>query len=196
MPRTVGGATKQKKSSGKRHPLNMRTTQELRDRMEDAARRSGRSLAAEVEVRMEHSLNRQDYLVEQWGQDIFDLAESMAKALWHIEQFTGHRWVDDERTFELFSMTTAELIRSYRDLVLRNAGERPTGSFEDKSPTELAQMFAGLGGINPPRPRAGKDRSIADARAEARASREAWGKTIERLGSRPIPAGPAKERKS
>ncbi|MGY4289616.1 hypothetical protein ACVWXO_008882 [Bradyrhizobium sp. LM2.7] len=196
MPRTVGSTSKRKQTLGKRHPLNMRTTQELRDRMEDAARRSGRSLAAEVEARMEHSLNGQDHLVEQWGQDVFDIADSMAKALWHIEQFTGHRWVDDERTFELFSMTTAELIASYRDLVLRNARERPAGAFEDKSPTELAQMFAGLGGINPPRPRAGKDRSIADARADARASREAWGKTIERLGSRPIPPTPAKERKS
>jgi hypothetical protein len=181
MPRTVGSTSKRKKTSGKRHPLNMRTTQELRDRMENAAQRSGRSLAAEVEVRMEHSLNRQDYLVEQWGQDVFDIADSMAKALWHIEQFTGQRWIDDESTFQLFSMTTAELIRSYRDLVLRNARERPVGEFEGKSLAELAQMFAGLGGINPPRPRGGEDRSLADARA----SREAWSKTMVR--SRPLP---------
>ncbi|WP_082645870.1 TraY domain-containing protein [Bradyrhizobium valentinum] len=191
MPRTVGSTSKRKKTSGKRHPLNMRTTQELRDRMENAAQRSGRSLAAEVEVRMEHSLNRQDYLVEQWGQDVFDIADSMAKALWHIEQFTGQRWIDDESTFQLFSMTAAELIRSYRDLVLRNGRDRPTGSLDGKSPAELAQMFAGLGGINPPRARGSDDQSIADARA----SREAWGKTLERLGSRPLPNRQAKERK-
>ncbi|MGL3108896.1 TraY domain-containing protein [Bradyrhizobium sp. BR 1432] len=195
MPRTVVSSGKPKKAMGKRHPLNMRTTEELRDRMEDAARRSGRSLAAEVEVRMERSLDRQDYLIEHWGQDVFDIADSMAKALWHIEQFTGQRWVDDERTFELFSLTMLELARSYRDLVLRNARERPAGAFKDKSPTELAQMFASLGGINPPRPGTGKDRSMADARADQRASREAWSKTIERLGSRPIPAARIKERK-
>lgn len=40
---------------GKRWPLNMRTTRELRDRLEQAATASGRSLAQEVEMRLEKS---------------------------------------------------------------------------------------------------------------------------------------------
>lgn len=40
---------------GKRHPLNMRTTAHLRGRLEAAAVRSGRSLAQEVEHRLEMS---------------------------------------------------------------------------------------------------------------------------------------------
>jgi hypothetical protein len=40
---------------GKRIPLNMRTTKELRDRVEAAARASGRSLVQEVEYRVERS---------------------------------------------------------------------------------------------------------------------------------------------
>jgi hypothetical protein len=45
---------------GKRIPLNMRTTQELRDRIEAAARASGRSLVQEVEYRVEQSFQQGD----------------------------------------------------------------------------------------------------------------------------------------
>lgn len=44
--------------SGKRHPLNMRTTWAVRSRLEDAAIASGRSLAQEVEYRLERSFDR------------------------------------------------------------------------------------------------------------------------------------------
>jgi Arc-like DNA binding domain len=50
MPRTTRGA-----GGGKRHPLNMRTTKEIRDRLEAAAVANGRSLAQEVEARLERS---------------------------------------------------------------------------------------------------------------------------------------------
>jgi hypothetical protein len=50
MPRTTKPA-----GGGKRHPLNMRTTRETRDRLEAAAAANGRSLAQEVEARLERS---------------------------------------------------------------------------------------------------------------------------------------------
>jgi hypothetical protein len=50
MPKTTKGA-----GGGKRHPLNMRTTKETRERLEAAASANGRSLAQEVEVRLERS---------------------------------------------------------------------------------------------------------------------------------------------
>jgi Arc-like DNA binding domain len=50
MPRTTTGP-----GGGKRHPLNMRTTKETRDRLEEAAVANGRSLAQEVEARLERS---------------------------------------------------------------------------------------------------------------------------------------------
>jgi hypothetical protein len=46
--------------AGKRYPLNMRTTRGLRDRIEAAARASGRSLVQEVERRLEQSFERED----------------------------------------------------------------------------------------------------------------------------------------
>jgi TraY domain len=50
MPRT-----KKPTGGGKRYPLNMRTTRETRERLEAAAAANGRSLAQEVEVRLERS---------------------------------------------------------------------------------------------------------------------------------------------
>ena len=53
MPRKSTAA----KEGGKRYPLNMRTTKELRERLERAAAESGRSLAQEVEHIVEWHFN-------------------------------------------------------------------------------------------------------------------------------------------
>jgi predicted HicB family RNase H-like nuclease len=45
---------------GKRYPLNMRTTKELRDKIEWAATVSGRSLVQEVESRLERSFQEEE----------------------------------------------------------------------------------------------------------------------------------------
>ena len=52
MPRTTA------KGTGKRYPLGMRTTKELRESLERSAAKSGRSLAQEVEFRLEQSTER------------------------------------------------------------------------------------------------------------------------------------------
>lgn len=46
------------KDGGKKSPLNLRTTKELRTKIELAASRSGRSLVQEVEHRLELSFAR------------------------------------------------------------------------------------------------------------------------------------------
>jgi hypothetical protein len=51
---------RKKSSKGKRYPLNMRTTRELRDRIVAAAGASGRSLVQEVEYRLEQSFQQGD----------------------------------------------------------------------------------------------------------------------------------------
>ena len=53
-----------KKAEIKRYPLNMRTTKSIRDRLESAANDSGRSLAQEVEYRLERSFETQELLPE------------------------------------------------------------------------------------------------------------------------------------
>jgi hypothetical protein len=61
------GVTLVKKPDIKRYPLNMRTTKSLRLRLERAATKSGRSLAQEVERRLERSLDFENHLVMAQG---------------------------------------------------------------------------------------------------------------------------------
>jgi hypothetical protein len=148
--------TSKKAIEGKRYPLNIRTTHAIRRELETAAAKSGRSLAQEAELRIELSLSRQDYLIEQWGKDFFNIAESAARSLSLIEQFSGKHWTADEETFQLFTLTVGQLISNYRDIV-RRTGHRdtPSGSFKGKTLEQQAEMFAASGGISPPFPRKG-----------------------------------------
>jgi hypothetical protein len=62
MPKTVKGV-----GGGKRHPLNMRTTAETRERLEASAAASGRSLAQEVEYRLEQSFSWEEVVERAFG---------------------------------------------------------------------------------------------------------------------------------
>jgi len=55
MPRRAEKTTKKQRATGKLYPLNMRTTFELRRRLEKAAAESGHSLSREVEDRLTQS---------------------------------------------------------------------------------------------------------------------------------------------
>jgi hypothetical protein len=63
MPRRAGKTSKKAPLTGKRYPLNMRTTFEMRQRLEQAAKESGRSLAAEAEDRLQQSFLDRDFLI-------------------------------------------------------------------------------------------------------------------------------------
>src|SRR6187431_2169794 len=63
----IGRDAMAKKPDIKRYPLNMRTTKSLRMRLERAAAKSGRSLAQEVERRLERSLDLDQHLVVAHG---------------------------------------------------------------------------------------------------------------------------------
>jgi len=49
-----------RKGQGKRYPLNMRTTKEIREKLERAAAQSGRSLVQEVEHRLQKSFDHEE----------------------------------------------------------------------------------------------------------------------------------------
>jgi hypothetical protein len=89
MPRTI-----KSEGGGKRHPLNMRTTKETRERLAAAASANGRSLAQEVEIRLERSFDVRPVMNvvaagERIGQglmklnalqgELYDLAEALAE---------------------------------------------------------------------------------------------------------------------
>ena len=64
MPRKAKPTTEAPLSEreGKRYPLNIRTTRETREKLEAAAARSGRSLAQEMEARLERSFDFEHWL--------------------------------------------------------------------------------------------------------------------------------------
>lgn len=85
---------------GKRVPLNMRTTQALRDRISAAAKMSGRSTAQEIEHRMEMSFQKEDVLYDRFGGTIsFNLMTMLGSLITVIEQQTGKDWLKDRKTY-------------------------------------------------------------------------------------------------
>jgi TraY domain len=60
MPPRAKVTKKGNAETGKRYPLNMRTTFEMRQSLEEGARRSGRSLAQEAEFRLEDTFRTED----------------------------------------------------------------------------------------------------------------------------------------
>ena len=71
MPRRATPTRRSSAAKGKRYPLNMRTTFEIRRALELSARASGRSLAQEAEIRIEQSISAQQSLTAglaaAWG---------------------------------------------------------------------------------------------------------------------------------
>ena len=80
---------------GKRTPLNMRTTRELRERLEREAADSGRSLAQEVEVRLERSFRDEDALIKAFGgRKTYAVLRVMGSVAAQIQTRTGKTVAD------------------------------------------------------------------------------------------------------
>ena len=62
----IGRPTKPPKP-GERVPLGLRVTPEMKERLEAAAIKNGRSLSQEAELRLERSLAMQRHLIIAWG---------------------------------------------------------------------------------------------------------------------------------
>lgn len=77
MPRRAGNQRRRSPRVGKRYPLNMRTTFEIRSKLESAAAASGRSLTQEAEYRIDESF-RTDEIIG--GKEMRDIASLMIGA--------------------------------------------------------------------------------------------------------------------
>ncbi|GEP00025.1 hypothetical protein [Methylobacterium haplocladii] len=136
-----------------RGPLTVRLRDEVRSDLERGAVQNGRSLSEEIETRMEISLAQKNQLRFEWGNDVFRIATAMAASLSGIEDWAGKRWDEDEQAYELFKATTCEIIKNYRDHVLKRQRAVPHGNMASMSHDELAQVFAARGGLGPPPPK-------------------------------------------
>jgi hypothetical protein len=146
-------AEKAHAGDGKRYPVNVRVTFELRRDLERAADETGRSLTQELESRLETSLAKREHLEAIWGWDLTPIFQAVAQALWRIEMLTEKRWWEDEQTCELFKRTTAVIIENYRRIISQDLLESKPGTLKltlDQSPDELAAAIAAAVGIGPP----------------------------------------------
>ncbi len=85
---------------GKRYPLNMRTTKALRNRLQNAASTSGRSLAQETELRLERSFAREDDLDGLFGEkSTYRLMVMLGSTINLVQEMTGKNWRKDRRTY-------------------------------------------------------------------------------------------------
>uniref|UniRef100_UPI00398C5087 TraY domain-containing protein n=1 Tax=Methylorubrum thiocyanatum TaxID=47958 RepID=UPI00398C5087 len=121
------------KGTGERISLSTRTTAAIRDRLEEAAQHSGRSLSQEMEFRLAESFMADDIvehstrlvrerelpLVDNLGgPETFSLLEDIASLAAGVEADQGKRWFESpELRAQLFKVLEAalpELLRADR----------------------------------------------------------------------------------
>lgn len=107
MPRRAE-RTKGKAVAGKRYPLNMRTTFELRRQLESAAQASGRSLAQEIEHQLDRSFDQTAYdraLMDFFGGDrMFYMIQSLSAAINRAADQVGYskgEWMDHPEILQI-----------------------------------------------------------------------------------------------
>jgi hypothetical protein len=135
------------KATGKRYPLNMRTTFEVRRQLEAAAKASGRSLAQEAEYRIERSIMDERRMVEalelSYGRELSGIMLAIGEAMKLSGQtaaFTATRslegsqnWWDNAYAFFQASKAAGAVVEALK----------PEG--DASPPRDLNEIFANLG---------------------------------------------------
>jgi hypothetical protein len=89
----------------------MRTTKAVRDRLERAAQDAGRSLAQEVEHRLEASFEREDWQTQVLGgAETAALVRMIGSAIAVIERTRGERWWESSNARDDVKQATAVII--------------------------------------------------------------------------------------
>jgi hypothetical protein len=122
----------------RRVPLGLRTTPQLRGRLDHAAMKSGRSLAQEVEFRLELSLrdeesNRQNDRIIDALEDIIGAAGdidtsqlliSLAKAIKQVQDAQGVNWCNHASDLNAYDINLKDMMEGIRRIKLNR--ERAT----------------------------------------------------------------------
>jgi hypothetical protein len=137
----------------------------LDEYLQAAAAASGRSVSEEIEFQLELSRERTERLIEEWGPDVFSIADRAARSLRHIEEYTEKSWHEDERTYELFRDALLEIVanvrslREYKRMLGTDVGAVAAilGGVSSKDEFALAKRFALMGEPAPPRRKTSTD---------------------------------------
>ncbi len=94
--------------AGKRYPLNLRTTEEVRLAVEAAANRSGRSLAQEVEHRLEQSFRDE---IALGGPEQAEILRIIQAVMDHVSRQIGRSWLEDATAANIVSTELSRLFK-------------------------------------------------------------------------------------
>jgi hypothetical protein len=123
---------------GKRVPLMARTTIGLRQALEEAAGESGRSLAQEVEFRLEKSFQTDQLLDAFIGDDLssHNVMRAFATAFKYNQIVSEKRWVDDYATLWCIKQSLERITRN-----LLGLDASPPKQQENMSDDEYAALL-------------------------------------------------------
>ena len=139
---------------GKRAPLSIRTTLDLRADLEKASKASGRSLAQEVEHRLEQSFRHEARAAEiaqtarreAFGSESrYKLMLILAGLIGLIEERHGHRsWLSDRPTFRGLKAAVVAFLDSMGPKRQRGKGPLHDVDFSEIEGKRIGQEFAAL----------------------------------------------------
>ncbi len=137
-PRPRSGGQPRRPEPGERFPVSFRVTAEVKLKLDEAAKASGRSQSQEAETRLEQSFRNEEILLKcldfAYGQDATAIAiliahlihVGAAQAEYAVSNETGSRpnWISDAYAFEQVSDTVRLLLAS----LAPEGDPRPPGS--------------------------------------------------------------------
>jgi len=104
LAKTRRGPAPKGEYAGKAKTINTRATPELRDWLERAAKRSGRSLSQEIETRLRSTFREEEKLADRFGSHrtarVFQVIALVLNTMRNPEN-PDAEWLDDPHAFEL-----------------------------------------------------------------------------------------------
>ena len=183
-PRKRGGQVKPA-AERKRNNLTFRARDDLKRRLEESSQVYRRSVSEEIEFRLEASLAEKNHLVEQWGEDIYRLADAMARALYMAERSSGASWANDNDVFDDLMESVphiAQNLRSHINGIIPPRPELSRKDYAEQTRAERAGTLAAFASVTPPmKPRPAPDyEAERAARAEGAKIKAKWEAVISK----------------
>jgi hypothetical protein len=130
-----------------RSPLNLKTSPELRARIEEAARENELSMTQEVERRLIASFSFEDRL---GGSTMLDFFQASASAIKAVEGRTGKRWNEDTATWHAAKAMLEQQFRNWRPTPPNTPGIVAALAHQRKAREALAEALNTYSAKYPP----------------------------------------------
>lgn len=100
-----------KGEDAKRYAVGIRTTRETKTMIEEAAAASGRSMAQEIEYRLERSFHQE---ADLGGRRSASLARFLGTHITTVEEMMGCRWFDNQTAWRVVRDSLPKLMHVYK----------------------------------------------------------------------------------